>query len=145
MTNIKERVLYISEIKGVKRELFFEQLGLSYANFKGIQKKSALSSDAIDKIITKYNDIDANWLITGKGSMLKRDVVTEVIVTPVVHDQGINYKDLADARLQIIEMKDEKIARLQKDLSELKYTQKETFLYQNVAEPAPELKEKETK
>lgn len=71
ITNIKDRVLYISEIKGVSREKFFKDLDLSYANFKGIQKKSALNSDAIDKIISKYNDINAEWLITGKGEMLK--------------------------------------------------------------------------
>lgn len=73
MTNIKDRVLYVAEIKGVNREIFFEELGMSYSNFKGIQKKSALSSDSIDKILTKYSDIDANWIITGKGDILKKE------------------------------------------------------------------------
>lgn len=76
MTNIKERVLQVSDYYKVKKELFFEELGLSYANFKGIQKKSALSSDSIDKILTKYNNVSAEWLVTGKGAMKK--VFTEV-------------------------------------------------------------------
>lgn len=71
MTNIKDRVLLISENKGVTKNNFFKELGLSYANFKGIQKKSALNSDAIDKILSKYNDVSVEWLVTGKGSMLK--------------------------------------------------------------------------
>lgn len=84
MTNIKDRVLYVAEIKGVSREIFFEELGLSYSNFKGIQKKSALSSDSIDKILTKYSDIDANWIITGKGNVIKSDLIhsTSIISEP---------------------------------------------------------------
>lgn len=73
MSNIKDRVLEVCEFKGVKKELFFKNLGLSYANFKGIQKKSALNSDAIDKIISKYTDIDPFWLITGKGNMINKN------------------------------------------------------------------------
>lgn len=73
MTNIKDRILQIAELKGVKKELFFKNLGLSYANFKGIQKKSALNSDAIDKILSKYNDISYEWLISGIEPMLKED------------------------------------------------------------------------
>ncbi len=73
MTNIKERILHISDLKGIKKEDFFKDLGFSYANFKGIQKKSALGSDSIDIILSKYPDIDANWLLTGKGEMLKDD------------------------------------------------------------------------
>ena len=71
MTNIKERVLEVSSFKGSKKEIFFKGLGFSYANFKGIQKKSALNSDSIDKILTKYPDISPIWLISGSGSMLK--------------------------------------------------------------------------
>jgi len=39
---------------------------ISYSNFKGKQKESSLQSDAIDKILTRYPDVDLQWLITGK-------------------------------------------------------------------------------
>lgn len=71
MTTIKERILQFIEYQGEKKESFFENLGLSYANFKGVQKKSALNSDSIDKIISKYPEINLEWLISGIGSMLK--------------------------------------------------------------------------
>ena len=73
MTNIKERVLYFIENQGEKKETFFEDLGMSYANFKGVQKKSALGSDKIDKILSKYPDLNLEWLFSGKGEMLKRE------------------------------------------------------------------------
>lgn len=69
MTTIKERVLQIAEYKEIKKESFFNSLGVSYANFKGIQKKSALSSDTIDIILSKYPDISPIWLISDKGDM----------------------------------------------------------------------------
>jgi repressor LexA len=78
MTNIKERILYIYlNIKEKKKEDFFKNLGFSYANFKGIQKKSALNSDSIDIFLSKFPNIDANWLLTGKGEMLKNPTKLE--------------------------------------------------------------------
>jgi hypothetical protein len=71
MTNIKERILQFVEYKQVKKEDFFKELGLSYANFKGIQKNSAISSSAIDKILAKYPEINLGWLFTGEGRMSK--------------------------------------------------------------------------
>jgi transcriptional regulator len=83
-SNIKERVLYISENKGITREKFFDDLGITYGNFKGKAKEKALSSDVLAKIITKYPDINPEWLLTGNGDMLKSEIATEVINTPRV-------------------------------------------------------------
>lgn len=83
-SNIKERVLYISESKGITREKFFEDLGITYGNFKGKAKEKALSSDVLAKIITKYPEISSEWLLTGNGEMLKSEGDTEVIKTPRV-------------------------------------------------------------
>ncbi len=52
---------------------FFSDLELSYANFKGRQKKTGLNSDTIDKIISKYPEISTDWLVLGKGEMLKSE------------------------------------------------------------------------
>lgn len=71
MSNIKERVLSIAESKSINKTDFFKELGLSYANFKGIQKNSALSSDAVAIILAKHVDIDPTWLIIGEGSMYR--------------------------------------------------------------------------
>ena len=83
-SNIKDRVLYISENKGITREKFFDDLGITYGNFKGKAKEKALSSDVLAKIITKYPDINPEWLLTGNGKMLKSEGATEVIKTPRV-------------------------------------------------------------
>ncbi|SDE00769.1 transcriptional regulator [Riemerella columbipharyngis] len=71
LTNIKERILYYTDIKGFSKEKFFEELQITYGNFKGKAKNQALSSDVIERIIAKYDDLNPVWLLTGKGEMLK--------------------------------------------------------------------------
>lgn len=83
MSNIKERVLLIAESKGIHKVEFFKRLGLSYANFKGIQKTSALGSDAIATILSNYPDISPEWLVSNVGEMLREDNqhIQEVAIT----------------------------------------------------------------
>lgn len=70
ISNIKERILYFTDIQGIVKEIFFEKIGMTYGNFKGIQKKSALNSDAIARILSFYPEINPTWLLTGQGKML---------------------------------------------------------------------------
>lgn len=77
-TNIKERVLQIAKDKGLSYEFFFSDLGLSYSNFKGKQRNTSLQSDSIDKIISKYADVDLHWLITGERKYITNEVLNKV-------------------------------------------------------------------
>lgn len=66
-------------LKEIKKYYNFKTDG-EFADFLGI-KQNTLSNWAsrnsidYDRIITKCEEIDANWLLTGKGSMLKADNV----------------------------------------------------------------------
>ena len=73
-TNIKERIRYIADYKKVKKETFFGQLGMTSANFRGDKINRPINSNAIEKIITLYPDINPTWLIAGKGEMLLNNV-----------------------------------------------------------------------
>ncbi len=77
LSNIKERILYLAEFKRINKENFFDQIGMTYGSFKGKQKNSALNSDAIDNILSIHSDIDANWLVTGKGEMIKNKTASQ--------------------------------------------------------------------
>lgn len=90
MSGIKERVLLIAESKGINKAVFFEELGLSYANFKGVQKYSALSSDTMVIILNKYIDIDPIWLLMGTGEMYKHDL-------GYVREHGTSYQQSANS------------------------------------------------
>jgi hypothetical protein len=68
-SNIKERVLQITDFKGVSKEKFFNEIGMTYGNFKGKSKETPLNSNAVADILTKYPDINPTWLLTGNGPM----------------------------------------------------------------------------
>ncbi|CAC9975698.1 hypothetical protein [Flavobacterium panici] len=90
---------------------FANELNISTSLFTEISKKRTNAGMVpIQNLLIKYKDIDANWLLTGEGSMLKNNSI----------ETNINYKELAEARLEIIELKDEKIEWLNKELNELK-------------------------
>ena len=72
---IKERVVQILEYKGIAKENFYKKIGVTSANFRGNAKKTPLNSFAIENILSEIPDLNAEWLLTGKGSMLKKEVV----------------------------------------------------------------------
>lgn len=80
LTNIKARVLQIAKYKGITYEIFCDSIGMTYGSFKGAAKYRPLNSDAIGNIVSTHNDINAEWLITGNGEMLKK---------PNSQDQGL--------------------------------------------------------
>lgn len=120
MSNIKERVLQIAESKNISKTDFFKDLGLSYANFKGIQKSTALNSDAVVTILSKYPDIQPEWLVTGQGEMYRpggtvaRDHVDfyqePVVVNEIEHT-------VIDALKLVIESQNKTISSLEKHMS----------------------------
>lgn len=80
---IKDRVIHIIDYKGIKRESFFEKIGMSSANFRGPAKKTPLNSNAIENILSLYPDIDPNWLLTGNGEMIRvNETVPESLKGP---------------------------------------------------------------
>jgi len=70
---IKERILQILEYKHLVKEIFFSKIGMTSANFRGNAKKSPLNSNAIENILSEFPEINPEWLLTGKGEMLKSD------------------------------------------------------------------------
>ncbi|MBL1410231.1 hypothetical protein [Sphingobacterium faecale] len=81
--NIKDRVVRIAQEKGINMLEFFSQLGLSYGNFKGVQKQSALSSDALAMILSVHKDISPAWLLVGEGEMFRK--------TPQIEERAETY------------------------------------------------------
>lgn len=72
-SNIKDRILKIAETYKVSKEKFFEELDISYGNFKGSAKKTPINSLFLENLLTKYPELSAEWLVTGRGPMLRND------------------------------------------------------------------------
>lgn len=68
---IKERIIQLLEFKGIAKEKFYTEIGVTSANFRGNAKKTPLNSTAIVNILSVIPDLNLDWLLTGNGSMLK--------------------------------------------------------------------------
>ena len=109
---------HLKKIKIVKNPTkFAEKINVSPSLITEICKKRTNAGiTPIQNLVQQFNDIDANWLLTGRGSMFK--------IENTGSETNINYKELAEARLEIIEMKNDKIAILTKEIKELKSSKK---------------------
>lgn len=70
---IKDKILYFIKEKGISREDFYKETGLSASNFKGAALKSELGGDKIVRILTTYNELSSDWLLLNKGSMIREE------------------------------------------------------------------------
>lgn len=92
MTTIKERVIQLIEYKKIKKGDFFSHLNMSSSNFRGNASKTPLNSTAIVNIMTMIPDVNLEWLLTGRGEMLKNPAVkTENI--PVISNSFTGLTD----------------------------------------------------
>lgn len=68
---VKDKIFAFLEKKGISKTEFYTETGIESSNFKGKNKDSLPGSAMLVKILTKYPDLSADWLLTGKGEMLK--------------------------------------------------------------------------
>jgi hypothetical protein len=78
----KDKILIFLENTGIKKDDFFEKTGIAASNFKGIGLKSELGGEKLIKILTIYQDLSPDWLLTGTGSMLRKQNVQNKEITP---------------------------------------------------------------
>ncbi len=75
LANTKQRILHYIETKGISKSVFFEETGIKRGLLDKDKMESTVSDVSIAKILAKYEDINSDWLITGRGSMLKSEEV----------------------------------------------------------------------
>lgn len=74
METINERIMLIIKHFNLNKNSFSRKINLSSsAIIENIVsgRKSKPSYEVINKIISAFENVDANWLITGKGEMIK--------------------------------------------------------------------------
>ena len=89
MTTIKERILQISEAKGVTKENFFSRLDVTYATFRGSAKNGAINFDVLEKLFTLYPDVNPRWVHLGEGEMFLTGKEKELKTTEMMNTQEV--------------------------------------------------------
>lgn len=122
MTDFFRRLDIYLKLKGLNDNKVTVESGISNGIIGKARIRGALSQDNISKLLNTYTDLDANWLFTGNGEMLK------------INDKRIEV--IQDTKDQyIIELQKDKIGRLEKEIAELKKAKEPHSGYRNVAEP----------
>lgn len=68
---LKQNILKYLDFKGITKYEFYQKTGIS----NGIlSQKNGLSEDSIMRFLSYYTEINPEWLLTGNGEMLKRNV-----------------------------------------------------------------------
>lgn len=111
LDNIKERIIYFIENEKIKKVHFFNEIGVTSANFRGNQIKTSLSSNTIEKIITLYPHLNVEWVLTGKGEMYKNQEEVGIVMEPT---ENYNLKS------EIIFAKDKTISILEREIEDLR-------------------------
>lgn len=71
MLSLFERLDIFMKTKGLNDNKITLETGISNGIIGKARKRGSLSQDNISKILYSYPDLNANWLFTGEGEMLK--------------------------------------------------------------------------
>lgn len=121
--NIKERIKEYLDLKEISKYQFYKDMGFSNGF---LDKEGSIGSDKCEKIIYQYSDLNIEWLLTGKGPMLKsKSEKKHEDIEPIVESQADNdsilykmYKEEREenkALLKEIGCLEEKIRQLEAD------------------------------
>ena len=80
---MKERLLKLITHLGYTATKFADEIGVQRSGISHILSgRNQPSYDFIVKILNKFPDMDAEWLILGKGEMLKPNKYKEIAASP---------------------------------------------------------------
>lgn len=70
-SRIKERILQLIDSQGITKEKFCNLVEINSSNLRGVTLESDPNARVVAKILTKYPQLSADWLLLGKGEMFK--------------------------------------------------------------------------
>lgn len=116
---IKQRITHIADFKGISYKDFCEKIGMTTANFRGEAQKTPINSDVIAKILSLFDDISPEWLISGKGEMLKSKNLktSQTLAEPETFNYLIQTnKNLSESNRQLSETNAQLVKKIQEDV-----------------------------
>ncbi|MDD4033523.1 MAG: helix-turn-helix transcriptional regulator [Bacteroidales bacterium] len=110
---MNERILKFLQIEGINAKQFASEIGVLNSSVSHVLSgRNKPSFDFIQKILNRYNHLSADWLILGKGPMLKGSISTPASTTAVAKPKESNLfspvsEPIPDAMLSSVISKNE--------------------------------------
>lgn len=120
--SVKNRIKDFLKLEKISISDFEKSINSSNGYVNSISKSVGL--DKLELIIENYSTLNIEWLLTGKGEMLKtakEEVTTPTEATPTATNCQ-ETKALAEERAYIIELQKKEIGRLEQELATLQRT-----------------------
>jgi len=117
MSNPLKRIKAYIDFKGIKISVFEKSVGLSNGSFGGqLKKNKTIGVDKLENILKKYPDLNANWVLTGKGNMLQEDELANLQDHPnmAVAILERNYERTIESLNNVIAAQQKTIAALER-------------------------------
>lgn len=125
--NTLSRIKEFIDFKGINNAGFEKEVGMSNGSFASqLKNNKTIGVDKLENILNKYPEINPDWLLTGKGSMLKTLVKNELSqnITGNSNIQSGNNTNTGDCKAQIKKLQSE-LKECKKDLKDKDQTIKE--------------------
>jgi len=103
-----QRIKIYLDRKGIKISAFEKSVGLSNGSFGGqLKKNRSIGIDKLENIVHTYQDLNANWVLTGKGEMILGE-------TDDLQAEQMNYERTIEALNRVIIAQQKTIIALEK-------------------------------
>lgn len=113
---IRERLLQFIETQSLSNRRFCEIIGVNHTFFIQKHLKSSLGSDVLSNILYNYPEINVDWLLSGKGEMIKKDTLNKEInekINTFVKETNPEYQNFREKYYELLE--ENRLLRIKND------------------------------
>lgn len=110
--NVKNRLRQFIKFQNITIKAFEESINASNGYVNSISKSIGL--DKLEKMIEEYPNINIEWLLTGKGEMLK------TVKKEEPPEEEASEKEVPELQKKIIDLQNFQIEQLKKEIDRLK-------------------------
>ena len=117
MSKTLERIKEYIDYKKISIRAFEISCGFSNGSFASqLKNKKTIGVDKLENILNIYSELNANWVLTGKGEMLNIILQNFVVEAKQQYNLVEPVQELLEMQRKLLQMKDEKIATLEREL-----------------------------
>lgn len=125
MDTARKRIIDFIENQSIRPKDFLLKTGLAKGFVDRSHQKSGITDIYLSKILDSFPELNAEWLVTGKGNMLKTNNLDLRKESTIQNEPEPNTMiSLLNKQLALLEetkqLQSEKITRLEKELADIK-------------------------
>lgn len=76
---MKDRLRKVIDYYNITTNNFSQKIGVSEGTIRKVMtQNTTLRSDTLDKISQNFADINIDWLVTGRGEMLRKNIIQSI-------------------------------------------------------------------